>query len=276
MQPPFRNGFTLIEIVSVLVVLGVLAYLGISAFRGNDEITAYAERDRLLSQLVYARAQGMAMGGGQCVTIDTNKVSFFMKGKSALPTLLKDYTPSASIQSTPPATFCFDAAGSVCGEDSLGNPNDTGILYCTASASDQTFSFGGRDRAHSLRGNGVRPMNARGFTLIEIIVTIILMAIMGFMAAQLIATTLRGSAESAGQIESLTEATSTLEECIAYLNTEAMQQKAASDLIKDKGLEALLEAQDKRELWHPDGCPSCPDNLLITVKRGSVELSRAF
>ena len=85
----------------------------------------------------------MAMGGGQCVTIDTNTVSFFMKGKSALPTLLKDYTPSASIQSTPPATFCFDAAGSVCGEDSLGNPNDTGILYCTASASDQTFSFGG-------------------------------------------------------------------------------------------------------------------------------------
>ena len=109
-------------------------------------------------------------------------------------------------------------------------------------------------------------MNARGFTLIEIIVTIILMAIMGFMAAQLIATTFKD----------LTEATSTLEECIAYLNTEAMQQKAASDLITDKGLEALLEAQDKRELWHPDGCPSCPDNLLITVKRGSVELSRAF
>ena len=44
---------------------------------------------------------------------------------------------------SPEHPFCFDAAGSVCGEDSLGKPNDTGILYCTASASDQTFSFGG-------------------------------------------------------------------------------------------------------------------------------------
>ena len=72
-------------------------------------------------------------------------------------------------------------------------------------------------------------MNARGFTLIEIIVTIILMAIMGFMAAQLIATTLRGSAESAGQIKDLTEATSTLEECIAYLNTCLLYTSDAAD-----------------------------------------------
>ena len=87
-------------------------------------------------------------------------------------------------------------------------------------------------------------MNARGFTLIEIIVTIILMAIMGFMAAQLIATTLRGSAESAGHIKDLTEATSALEECIAYLNTEAMQQKQEHDsalveMLTQKILERL-------------------------------------
>lgn len=118
-------------------------------------------------------------------------------------------------------------------------------------------------------------MNARGFTLIEIIVTIIIMAIMGFMAAQLIATTLRGSAESARQVRDLTEAASVLEECIAFLNTETMQQKTAEELAGDAKIKAFLqEKQASSTTWKPDNCEAY--NLLITVKRGSVELSRAF
>lgn len=149
MQPPSRNGFTLIEIVSVLAVLGVLASLGVSAFRGHDGITACAERDRLLSRLVHARAQGMAMGGGQCVSVGKSKVGFFMKGSPTLPTLLKDYTPSTPIQSSPPAAFCFDAAGRACGEGSLEKQNGTDILHCPppplTSAPNQAwaFDFGG-------------------------------------------------------------------------------------------------------------------------------------
>ena len=118
-------------------------------------------------------------------------------------------------------------------------------------------------------------MNARGFTLIEAIVAIILMAIMGFMAAQPIATALRGSAESAGQIRDLTEAASVLEECIAYLNTETMQQKTAGQLADDSAFNTFLKDRDaSAELWTPPGCEW--ENLLITVRRGSVELYRAF
>lgn len=118
-------------------------------------------------------------------------------------------------------------------------------------------------------------MNARGFTLIEIIVTIVLMAIMGFMAAQLIATTLRGSAESARQVSDLAGATSVMEECIAFLNTETMQKKTAGELADDTAFKAFLkEKQASSATWKPDNCEAY--NLLITVKRGSVELSRAF
>ncbi len=118
-------------------------------------------------------------------------------------------------------------------------------------------------------------MNARGFTLIEIIVTIILMAIMGFMAAQLIATTLRGSAESAGQVRELAEATSALEECIAFFNTESMQQKTAEELANDSSVKKFLENRNvSSTIWKPANCETY--NLLLTVKRGSVELSRAF
>ena len=115
-------------------------------------------------------------------------------------------------------------------------------------------------------------MNERGFTLLESILTIVLMAVLGFMAAQLLSTSLRGSAESVGQVEALSEAVSVMEECVAFFNTEAMLDKSAAQ--RREAAEAEFGDSLKAEEWTAPGCGTA--NVRVTVKRGSVELSRVF
>lgn len=136
-----RKGFTLIEIVSVLVVMGVLAFAAASVFR-NDGMAAYAERDRLLSHLIYARAQGMAMGGGQCVTVSGHEVSFPLASAVSdnhLPAgLLVPYSIAKRVTVTP-FKVCFDALGSACDQPQVNA--GTGLLYCKDGA-DKDIGFG--------------------------------------------------------------------------------------------------------------------------------------
>lgn len=138
-----RKGFTLIEIVSVLVIAGVLAFAAVSVFR-NDGMAAYAERDRLLSHLIYARAQGMAMGGGQCVEASGKEVSFPLAGTvsgNTLPAgLLVPYSMAKDVTVTP-FKVCFDAVGSACEEGELENRAGTGLLYCSGGK-DTDMRFG--------------------------------------------------------------------------------------------------------------------------------------
>lgn len=61
------NGFTLLEIIAVLVILGVLAAVGVSRLSGVW-ITAYGDADRLVSDLRYAQSLAMT----QASKVDAN------------------------------------------------------------------------------------------------------------------------------------------------------------------------------------------------------------
>lgn len=119
-------------------------------------------------------------------------------------------------------------------------------------------------------------MKARGFTLIETILAIILMSILGFMAAQLVSTSLRGSAESARQVTDLANAASAMEQILAALNTETSLEAEASSRVKDveaaqKGLSVTATVQAVPFPYDDSG-----NAILVTVSSGAVELSRVF
>lgn len=116
-------------------------------------------------------------------------------------------------------------------------------------------------------------MKERGFTLIEIILTIMVMAVLGFMAAQLLSTSLRGSAESVGQVQDLSEAASVMEECVALFNKETLIDAS----VDERSAAAQSFAKDREGVTvNPWPEKDKATNVLVTVKRGVVELSRVF
>ena len=119
-------------------------------------------------------------------------------------------------------------------------------------------------------------MNARGFTLIETILAIILMSILGFMAAQLISASLRGSAESARQVTDLTNAATAMEQLIAALNTESSLDAEAGLRIKDVESAQKKLTVDATVNAVPFPYASSGNAILVTVSSGAVELTRVF
>lgn len=115
-------------------------------------------------------------------------------------------------------------------------------------------------------------MSMRGFTLIEAIVTIVILSIMGFMAAQLLSTTLRGTAESTAQVADLANATSAMEQIAAAINTETLLAAEADTRVKAvktaSGALTVSATVDARTF--------SGNNILVTVTSGAVELSRVF
>ena len=59
-----RSGFTLVELITVLVILGVLSAVVAPRFVGLDAFNAEAAKQRLLTGLRYAQQQAMSREGG--------------------------------------------------------------------------------------------------------------------------------------------------------------------------------------------------------------------
>ena len=68
-------GFTLVELIAVMVIVGVIAAVAIPRFVGRDAFDSRGFTDQVTSALRFARQQAVAQRRTVCVTITANQLT---------------------------------------------------------------------------------------------------------------------------------------------------------------------------------------------------------
>ena len=112
-----QQGFTLVELVMVLVILGVLAVFALPRMIDNNDTAARGLHDRTLSYLRFAQKTASAQRRTVCVTFTNSSVSLRIAnadGKDSVSVSGASYVAAAvngvGCLATP-AAFSFDGLG---------------------------------------------------------------------------------------------------------------------------------------------------------------------
>lgn len=131
----FSVGFTLIELISVMVILATLATLAAPRFVHHDA-TVPAQADQL--GRIIRHAQALAMSGGRPLTVDIQSATSYAITDGAPPTPSTIRDPSGRLQA-----FTLQNSATLVGADlefdSLGRPISGGSLL----GSTQSFTVNG-------------------------------------------------------------------------------------------------------------------------------------
>jgi len=130
-----RRGFTLIELITVMIVIGILAVFVLPRFANVDDFDARGFQDETRSLLQYAQQSAVAQHRYVCVSFSASGASLSAGATSACGTPLtgpNGATPftvtarSGTGYSTAPSNFYFDA---------LGKPSTGQTITVTGSGS---------------------------------------------------------------------------------------------------------------------------------------------
>lgn len=115
-----EGGFTLVELIVVMIVIGVMAALAIPRFVGSDAFESRGFTDQLVSTLQFARQQAVAQRRTVCLTVTAAAVtmtrSLVFGGACATPVLdpssgVAYNLPVPNSVVVTPAVITFNASG---------------------------------------------------------------------------------------------------------------------------------------------------------------------
>jgi len=141
------KGFTLVEIVTVIVILGVLAVVGASKFASNSTFVESQYHQEMISAFRYAQKIAIA---SQCdVSIALTASSYNLNysgtcsGNVKHPAGQKPFSESGmnSVITTTANTFVYDAEGNI--TPSAGGTINVGSVFTITIESVTGFAHGG-------------------------------------------------------------------------------------------------------------------------------------
>lgn len=132
------KGFTLIELVATIVLLGILAVNVAPKFTGRSGMAEYALRDQIISTIRFAQQRAMYDHSGRCYTVVIDSFGVSAEQNGALITGTKAIFFSGDYQglSATPMTLSFDGIGNV-------NNNGSDCASSTALVTPQIILAGG-------------------------------------------------------------------------------------------------------------------------------------
>lgn len=124
-----HRGFTLVELVAVIILLGIVATVVLPRFSSRDGFVEYAVRDQLISAFRLAQQRAMYDHSGNCYSLNIDAGGFGPQraglyfGPVGEINFSDDYS---SISVTPAAAIFFDGLGNTftagCGITPASNP----------------------------------------------------------------------------------------------------------------------------------------------------------